>query len=370
VKAGWVELTFDEACSDVSSLSGKLLASRWHDRGSLPVIDQGVGAIAGYTDEAELAFRGDLPVVVFGDHTCRVKFVDRRFVVGADGVKLLKPAPGLDARYLYWFLATRLLPSAGYSRHFKFLKRLRVPVPPLPEQQRIAGILDAAERVRSARRRTLEALDQLRAAMLSSLLRMQDLPTESFGGLLGGPLGNGLSPATAGAHPGCVLTLSALSRGGFDERARKECLFDRPPAPRQMVDRGTFLVSRGNGNLSLVGAGAVVPADLPGVAFPDTMIGAKLDNTKVSADYLGAVWQSPAIREQIERVATTTNGTFKINQTKLAAIEVPLPSMTAQKEFAAKATRIAAQRRRAEEHLSRLDALFSSLQHRAFTGAL
>ena len=146
--------------------------------------------------------------------------------------------------------------------------RIKIPLPPLDEQRRIAQILDAAEGVRSARRSTLEALDHLSAATLSRLLRSQHSPTESFGGLLAGPLGNGLSPSTAGTHPGCVLTLSALSRGGFDDGARKHCLFDRPPAPRQMVERGTFLVSRGNGNLQPGGSRSCCPGRSPRCCIP------------------------------------------------------------------------------------------------------
>ncbi len=137
-----------------------------------------------------------------------------------------------------------------------------------------------------------------------------------------------------------------------------------------MVTRETFLISRGNGNLRFVGVGAVVPSDAPGVTFPDTMIGAELDPKTVNHEYFAAVWASPVIRNQIERAATTTNGTFKINQAKLAAVEVPLLDAAAQQEFGTVAARIASQSQRLLRHLTHLDSLFASLQHRAFNGEL
>ncbi len=127
--------------------------------GSLfPIVDQSVDFIAGYTDEENIVLPAD-EYVIFGDHTRAVKFVNFAFAQGADGVKVLKPAAGLSARWLYYCLANLRIPSRGYNRHWTVLREMRIPVPPVEVQAEIVRILDvftelgaALEEERAARR--------------------------------------------------------------------------------------------------------------------------------------------------------------------------------------------------------------------------
>ena len=133
--------------------------------GRVPVIDQGASAVAGYVDDSQACAEVDLPAVLFGDHTRRFKYVDFPFALGADGVKLLEPKQGWDARFLYYAFIRSPLPDLGYSRHFKALKELEFTAPPLDEQRRIAETLDAAD---ALARRHQAAADEA-AALLASL---------------------------------------------------------------------------------------------------------------------------------------------------------------------------------------------------------
>jgi len=91
-------------------------------------------------------------LVLFGDHTRIFKYVDFPFALGADGVKALQPESGFDARFLFYYFRFVELPNAGYSRHFKFLKEIQVPKPPLSEQRRIVDLLSRAEGIVRLRR--------------------------------------------------------------------------------------------------------------------------------------------------------------------------------------------------------------------------
>ncbi|WEN15611.1 restriction endonuclease subunit S [Rhodanobacter sp. AS-Z3] len=112
--------------------------------GKLPIISQESDFINGYWDNEADAIRIDSPVVVFGDHTQVLKLVDFDFVVGADGVKILKPKDFLDPAFLRYFLEANPTPSLGYARHYRHISGMEIPLPPLEEQKRIVAVLDQA----------------------------------------------------------------------------------------------------------------------------------------------------------------------------------------------------------------------------------
>ncbi len=145
-------VAFDKAVSDDTSGNVKLQRGDYLNAGLLPIIDQGQEEVAGYCNDLAAAYRGTLPVVLFGDHTRAFKFADKPFVLGADGVKVLAPKIGFSAKFLYYYFLSCDLPSRGYARHFKFLRELSVPVFSSLEQARVVELLDEADRLRRLRR--------------------------------------------------------------------------------------------------------------------------------------------------------------------------------------------------------------------------
>ena len=152
---------FEQAVLDTTGGNRRLLTSEYKAEGAIPVIDQGQAEIAGFTDDPNAVCCRDGPVILFGDHTRTLKFVDFDFALGADGIKVLKPLPGFNARFLFNFLKTiRLTENLGYSRHFKFLKECSVPKPAPAVQERIATILDKADNLRRKRQQALLLTDE------------------------------------------------------------------------------------------------------------------------------------------------------------------------------------------------------------------
>lgn len=184
-------------------------------------------------------------------------------------------------------------------------------------------------------------------------------PTVPLGKLVTS-LRNGLSPSTKGEVPGEVLTLSAVTQGRYDDGYRKEATFDRPPADDQIAKPGMLLICRGNGNINLVGAGVIVPDEARKVVFPDTVIGAQLDSDAIDAHYLRHAWASRAIRSQVEASARTTNGTHKVNQKSLGAIDVPVPPLDEQRRIAAILDKADAIRRKRREAIAMTEELLRS----------
>ena len=99
----WEWQPFDSVIADISRRSNKLKKRDYRSQGKYPAIDQGQEFIGGYSDDDALVFSDDLPVIVFGDHTCNFKFVDFPFVAGADGTKLLAVSAAFIPKFVYYY---------------------------------------------------------------------------------------------------------------------------------------------------------------------------------------------------------------------------------------------------------------------------
>jgi type I restriction enzyme S subunit len=162
---GWPVRTFDETMRDETSRAEKLQRSDYLPEGRYPVVDQGQSVIAGYCDDDRYLCPSELPVVVFGDHTRAVKLVRHRFVVGADGAKVLAPELGVDAVYLSYLMRELPIPDLGYSRHMREVKRLAFPIPPSARQQEFAQRVASIEMHCKAHNSSRLALDSLFAVL-------------------------------------------------------------------------------------------------------------------------------------------------------------------------------------------------------------
>jgi len=138
----WEVVEF-EKCLEKVTYTNKIQRKDFKEEGIYPIISQEKDFINGYWDNEEDLFKVDKPVVIFGDHTKIIKFIDFDFVLGADGVKILKPKDKIDSKYFYYFLQNVDLGNLGYARHYRLLKETNIAYPKsLSEQRRIVSILD------------------------------------------------------------------------------------------------------------------------------------------------------------------------------------------------------------------------------------
>jgi len=108
----------------------KIKKSEFLPDGPIPCVDQSRDFIGGYTDEREAVIDEGKPIIVFGDHTRILKFVDFPFACGADGTQLIvSNNAALSQEYLYFSLDAVDLSNYFYARHFKFLKDQYIPIP-------------------------------------------------------------------------------------------------------------------------------------------------------------------------------------------------------------------------------------------------
>ncbi|MCB1026113.1 MAG: restriction endonuclease subunit S, partial [Acidobacteria bacterium] len=108
----------------------KIKKSDYLEKGTYPCVDQSTSFIGGYTEESHAIIDIGTPVIVFGDHTRILKYVDFPFASGADGTQLLiSKQKDITQEYLYFALDGIDLSNYFYARHFKFLKDQQVPYP-------------------------------------------------------------------------------------------------------------------------------------------------------------------------------------------------------------------------------------------------
>ena len=164
----WEEKTFSDLCNTVTPPL-KLQSRDYLKHGKYPIVDQSQDLICGWTDD-ESGVISDNPVIIFGDHTCVLKFIAFPFVQGADGVKILKTLEGYWPQFVFQsFLANPVNPD-GYKRHFSDLKEKSFMFPRTPsEQETIADCLATLDSIIAAETKKLESLKTHKRGLMQQL---------------------------------------------------------------------------------------------------------------------------------------------------------------------------------------------------------
>ena len=166
----WKKEKVDELVDAVTPRK-KLPTSSYSSKGAFPIIDQSQNAICGWTDDHEALIQDGLPLIIFGDHTCILKLVDRPFAQGADGIKILQSRSGVGTPYLYQYLSYQPVVTEVYKRHYSILKEKVVLFPDFKtgEQQKIADCLSSLDELIAAQARKVDALNIHKKGLMQRL---------------------------------------------------------------------------------------------------------------------------------------------------------------------------------------------------------
>jgi type I restriction enzyme S subunit len=259
------------------------------------------------------------------------------------------------------------------------VKAHRVFLPSLPEQRRIAEILDKADALRAKRRAALAQLDTLTQSIFLDMFgdpatNPKGWPMRAVSDYVAN-LQGGRSIESEGddATPTLnrVLKVSAVTGMTFLPHESKPIADSHVPAPEHFTRVGDLLFSRAN-TTELVGAVAYVYDTPPNVLLPDKLwrFVWRLP-LQVEPLFVWALLQTTHLRYEIGRRATGTSGSMKnISQEKVLGIRTIVPPIMSQREFVRRVEGAGILRMAQLSSLRALDALFASLQHRAFRGEL
>ncbi|WP_342601519.1 restriction endonuclease subunit S [Proteus terrae] len=165
----WLFSTFSEVFKVANNKKTQIKSGDYLESGNIPIVDQGKQLISGYTNNVEKY--DDIPVIIFGDHTRIVKWVDFEFAQGADGTQVLKATKRFDTKFSYYLLSNTDIPNLGYSRHMRELKEKDFKHPnSIKEQQKIALVLTNADNEIGLLEQQLADLKQEKKALMQQLL--------------------------------------------------------------------------------------------------------------------------------------------------------------------------------------------------------
>lgn len=156
-KENWEKKPFNECFISISPGDKKVKQKEYLLKAKIPVIDQGESLIGGYINDNSVVQNVNLPIIIFGDHSRRFKYIDFRFSVGADGTKILKANEFLYPKFAYYHCLILRYPNKGYSRHFQYLRKTFLFYPKsIDEQKNIVNIIESRFSVCDTLEKTVE----------------------------------------------------------------------------------------------------------------------------------------------------------------------------------------------------------------------
>jgi type I restriction enzyme, S subunit len=256
-----------------------------------------------------------------------------------------------------------------------------IPLPPIAQQKRIAAILGKAEDLRSLRRQALRELDAIAQSIFLetfgdpeknpknwSISSLADLVAEFRYGTSNKSESHGKPALRIPNVVGGTLNLSDLKLVPVEEAEFK----------RLRLQSGDILFVRTNGNPDFVGRCAIFDDELvtdTGLPcnefiYASYLIRARLHPETIIPIFLREFLLGKCGRKELRARCKTSAGQFNINIPSLSSIPVPIPPINLQQEFTGRLQAIEHLKATHRESLAHLDALFASLQHRAFRGEL
>ena len=336
-------LPFHEALEDCSRLAGKVPQASCILEGDFPVIGQGKQEVEGFTNDPGLVFRGDLPVILFGDHTAAFKFINRPFARGADGTKLFRPrTEHLDAKFAWHFLRTIQLPQTGYDRKTKYLENVEIPLPPLEEQRRIAAILDKTNELNRLRECYQALCRDLELSIFynefgspgANPFGWPTIPLAEMAEIFSdGPFGSNLKSSHYVESGIRVVRLQNIGIGAFleDDQAFVDPSHYETIKKHSCLPGDVLIGTLGDPNLRA----CILPDGIPVAINKADCIQMRCDTSRSTAAYITHLLNLPEVNQMASSlILGQTRG--RISMGRLKGFEVPMPPLEKQIQFARK----------------------------------
>lgn len=257
----------------------------------------------------------------------------------------------------------------------KEVYRIKIPLPPLEEQKRIARILDTADEIRTKRRQSIEELDRLAQSVFldmfgDSVTNPKGWETTTIK-KVSSKVGSGATP-TGGNDSYKESGISLIrSLNVYDGVFKKKGLAFIDDAQAKKLNN--VIVEPNDVLLNITGASVARVCRVPSDILPARVnqhVSIIRTTEKMNAYYLEYLLMSGPMKTNLLKIGETGATRQAITKSQILSLEIPLPSVNLQKKFASIIQAIEDQKSLHQQHLTELDNLFASLQSRAFNGTL
>lgn len=287
----------------------------------------------------------------------------------------------LDDRYLFWATADETFwPKRGAAQPFITIgdaRALRISLPSVPEQRRIAAILDKADALRTQRREALAQLDRLAQAIF---VEMFGDPVTNSKGLRSGDMLGDFADIASGVTKGRklpekstrvvpYLAVANVQEMRLSLAAVKTIEATEEEIARYALRAGDLLLTEG-GDPDKLGRGTLWRDELAECIHQNHIFRVRVTSDELNPLFLNWLVGSQRGKQYFLKSAKQTTGIASINMSQLRRFPLLLPPMALQREFEQTINAIQIERQRLTEAVDRQAALFTSLQHRAFRGEL
>ncbi len=298
----------------------KLLRSQFKATGKYPIIDQSENFIAGYYDDESMLIHLEKPVICFGDHTLVLKYVDFDFILGADGVKILVPIDAIDTKYLYYVLKTNPIESRGYSRHYTYLKELKIPHPPIEIQRQIVAEIESYQKIIDGAKQVVANYSpKINLDSNWQKLRLDEISIEIKNGI------NVQQINSVGKYR--VTRIATIAQGIVDLNNTKWT--NDEPVENYFMKEGDILLSHINSYEHLAKT-AIYHENGEKVVHGINLIRIRTNRKLIDPNYLIIYLKSKEFIERARSFAQRAVNQASINIANLKSIMIPCPSLSEQ----------------------------------------
>lgn len=246
----WEQVLFTNSIQSIKGDTVKIEKYKILESGKYPVVTQEKeNLISGYSNESNPV--SDLPIILFGDHSCTLKYLDFNFFRGADGTVLLKPSNEFLPKYffnvLYYCVFDLIENRNKYERHYKYLQNLYVPKPPLDIQKKIVSEIEVLEK---QEQKAVEEVEKLKEGINNTVddLFKKSYKVENLGNITT-LITKGSSPTWQGIayteNPEVLFVTSENVREGYLDFSKKKYLENRfnEIQKRSILEKNDVLVN-------------------------------------------------------------------------------------------------------------------------------
>jgi len=299
-------------------------------------------------------------------------------------ISILRGNELIDARYLYhWVTYSKtqhLLRLCGRqttnisNMSIERALQLKIPLPPLPEQKRIAAILDKADAIRRKRKQVLDLTDTfLRSTFL-----------EMFGDPVTNPKGWNVKPSSElfSEKPRIGTTTPAKGSGyivvrvgelGALDIATEKCgrveISDKDFEKFNLL-QGDIVIARAIGSKNQLGKSSYFDSHDEPIVIDSHVMRLRTDKSICDPFWFYNLLSTPEGKILLQKAGGETAVQFNINATQASSLQIPLPPLSLQKTFSKISRKLTDRKRRQEQAKQHAENLFSSLQQKAFKGDL